>query len=48
MLEKNAYLLEFVPDGDPILREECRKLTVDEIKSAEVQELIDASEHGGE
>lgn len=34
-------LLEFVPDGSAILREKCRRLTVEEIRSVEVQKLID-------
>ena len=34
--------LEFVPDGAQILREKCRRLTPEEIRSAEVQELIRA------
>ena len=34
-------LLEFVPDGSAILRESCRRLTSEEIRSAEVQRLID-------
>lgn len=34
-------LLEFVSDGSAILREKCRRLTAEEIRSAEVQKLID-------
>lgn len=34
-------MLEFVPDGSAILREKCRRLTAEEIRSAEVQKLID-------
>jgi len=36
-----SELLEFVPDGSAILREKCRKLTAEEIRSAEIQKLID-------
>lgn len=34
-------LLNFVPADSPILREKCRELTLEEIRSAEVQSLID-------
>lgn len=34
-------MLEFVSDGSAILRKKCRKLTVEEIRSTEVQKLID-------
>lgn len=36
-----SELLEFVPEGSAILREKCRRLTVEEIRSAEMQKLID-------
>lgn len=34
-------LLNFVPADSPILREKCQELRLDEIKSAEIQSLID-------
>lgn len=37
-----SELLAFVSDGSAILREKCRKLSVNEIMSTEIQELIDA------
>lgn len=33
--------LQFVPEGDPILREKCRELLPEEVRSAEIQTLID-------
>lgn len=41
MKENDRKVLEFVSDGDQILREACRRLTVEEIRSAEIQKLID-------
>lgn len=34
-------LLSFVPDGDPVLLQKCQKLSVEEIESTVIQELID-------
>lgn len=40
-MAKTHTLLNFVPASSPILREKCRELSVAEIQSAEVQDLID-------
>lgn len=39
--DRRPELLELVPEGDRVLREKCRKLSRDEILSAEIQNLID-------
>jgi peptide deformylase len=43
--ERQPQILELVPEGDPILRKKCRKLSKDEILSAEIQNLIDDMKH---
>lgn len=34
-------LLDFVPDGSAVLRQKCRELSIAEIRSEEIQRLID-------
>lgn len=41
-------LLEFVPASAPILRQKCRRLAGTEIRSVEIQNLIDALIYTGE
>ncbi len=39
--ERQPHLLDLTPEGDPLLREKCRRLSKDEVLSAEIQNLID-------
>ena len=39
--KRQPQLLKLVPDGDPVLRDRCRKLSRDEILSANIQNLVD-------
>lgn len=41
-MKAQRKLLKFVPDGSAILREKCRKLSAEEVRSPEIQELIDS------
>jgi len=43
--ERQPQVLELVPEGDPILRKVCRKLTKDEVLSTDIQNLIDDITH---